>query len=63
MDAVSAEVDRLLGSLDEKSARIEAVRRILERVAAKGLSSEDDLGPALDGCFASHEDIFESTGA
>jgi hypothetical protein len=62
VDAVSAEVDRLLTALDENSARIEAVRRVQQRVAAKGFSFEDALGPVLDGFFASHEDIVEATG-
>ena len=63
VDAVSAEVNRLLTALDDKSARIEAGRRMGERVAAKGFVFEEDLGRALDECFASHEDILELTGA
>lgn len=63
VDAVSAEVDRLLTALDEKSSRIEAVKRLRERIAAKGLSFEAALPPVLDGCFAPHNDVVEATGA
>jgi hypothetical protein len=64
VDAVSAEVDRLLAVLDEKSSRIEALRRMREHVsAAKGLRWEDELGPALDACFAPHGDELEATGS
>jgi hypothetical protein len=47
VDAVSAEVDRLLALLTEKSSRIEALSRIREQVsAAKGLRFEDLIGHA-----------------
>jgi hypothetical protein len=62
IDAVSAEVDRLLSALDEKSARIEAVRSTQSRLPAKGFTFEEAVGPALDRCFASHQDIIEATG-
>jgi hypothetical protein len=63
VDAVSAEVDRLLSALEEKSARIEAVRRLQERVAAKGLLYEELIAPVLDACFAPYHDVVEATGA
>jgi hypothetical protein len=64
VDAVSAEVDRLLALLTEKSSRIEALSRIREQVsAAKGLRFEDLIGPALDACFAPYGDELEATGA
>jgi hypothetical protein len=63
VDAVSAEVDRLLVAMRERSERLEAVRRQGERIAAKGFTFEDELGPALDACYAPHEDIVEVTGA
>jgi hypothetical protein len=62
MDAVTAEVSRLLSALDDKSARIEAVRLVQTRGTAKGVLFEDVLSPALDACFAPHEDIVENTG-
>jgi hypothetical protein len=62
VDAVAAEVDRLLTALNERSERIEAVRRTRERVAAKGFGFEDLLAPLIDACFAPHEDVFEETG-
>jgi hypothetical protein len=64
VDAVSAEVDRLLALLTEKSSRIEALSRMREQVsAAKGLRFEDLIGPALDACFAPYGDELEATGA
>jgi hypothetical protein len=51
IDAVSAEVDRLLSALDEKSARIEAVRRTQSRLPAKGFTFEEAVGPALEGAL------------
>lgn len=64
VDAVSAEVDRLMALLDEKSAGIERLRRMREQVsAAKGLAFEDSIGPQLDACFAPHGDELEATGA
>ncbi len=63
VDAVSAEVDRLLESLRERSDRIEAGRRQSERIAAKGFLFEEELAPLLDACFAPHADVFEVTGA
>ena len=63
VDAVSAEVDRLLALLDEKSSRIEALRRMQEQVSAsKGLRWEDSVGPQLDAAFAPHGDELEATG-
>jgi hypothetical protein len=61
VDAVSAEVDRLLVSLQERSERIEAVGRQSVRIAAKGFFFEGQLAPMLDACFASHADVFEVT--
>ena len=64
VDAVSAEVDRLLALLSERSSRIEALSRMREQVsAAKGLGFEDVIGPVLDACFAPHGDELEATGA
>src|SRR4051794_622564 len=48
VDAVGAEVDRLLALLSERSDRIEAVRRVQARVAAKGFAFEELLAPAVD---------------
>jgi hypothetical protein len=63
VDAVAAEVQRLLTALDEKSLRAESMRRMGQRVAAKGFDFEDALGPALEACYSPHEDILEVTGA
>lgn len=63
VDAVAAEVDRLLTALGERSDRIEAVRQQQERISAKGLSFENLLGPVLDACFSPHADVCEATGA
>ncbi len=63
VDAVSAEVDRLLTALDEKSSRMELVKRTREQIASRGLSFEYELGAALEACCAPHEDILEATGA
>jgi hypothetical protein len=64
VDAVAAQVDRLLAVLDEKSSRIEALSRMREQVSAsKGLAWEEHLGARLDACFAPHGDELEATGA
>jgi len=62
MDAVAAEVDRLLTAIDEKSANLNFIRAAREKVSSRGLFYEEDLGPALDACFAPHEDVVEATG-
>jgi len=62
VDAVSTEVDRLLALLDEKSSKLEIVRQARQRIAARGLSFEDELAKVLDACFAPHTDILETTG-
>jgi hypothetical protein len=62
VDAVGAEVDRLLTALNERSLRIEALGRMAGRVAAKGLAYETELGVALEKCFAPHQDVLEATG-
>lgn len=62
VDAVAAEVDRLLTALGERAQRIEAVGRMRERIAAKGFGFEERLGPVLDACFAPHQDVVEATG-
>jgi hypothetical protein len=61
VDAVSAEVSRLLSVLSEKSARIEAVQYAHERGTAKGTRFELALAPALDACFSAHQDAVEVT--
>src|SRR3954447_15231300 len=48
IDAVGAEVDRLLAVLSERSGRLEAVRGLRQRVAAKGLDFEELLAPVID---------------
>ena len=63
MDAVSSEVDRLLTALSERSSKLEVVRRARERISARGMNFEDDLGVVLDACFVPHEDVFEATGS
>lgn len=63
VDAVGAEVDRLLTALNERSLRIESLRRMAGKVAAKGLAYETELGVALERCFAPHQDVLEATGA
>jgi hypothetical protein len=63
VDAVAAEVDRLLTALNERSIRIEALGRMAGKVAAKGLVYEAELGVALETRFAPHQDVLEATGA
>ena len=63
VDAVGAEVDRLLTALNERSLRIESLGRMAGKVAAKGLAYEAELGVALERCFAPHQDVLEATGA
>jgi hypothetical protein len=63
VDAVAAEVDRLLALLSERSSRIEALSRMRAQVsAAVGLGFEQSIGPQLDKCFAPFEDELEATG-
>jgi len=59
VDAVSAEVARLLAVLDEKSSRIEAVRRIREKTSFRGHDFEDMLAPVLDKACEGHGDTLE----
>lgn len=63
VDAVGAEVDRLLTALNERSLRIESLGRMAGKVAAKGLAYEAELGVALERGFAPHQDVLEATGA
>lgn len=63
VDAVGAEVDRLLTALNERSLRIESLGRMAAKVAAKGLAYEAELGVVLERCFAPHQDVLEATGA
>lgn len=63
VDAVGAEVDRLLTALNERSLRMESLGRMAGKVAAKGLAYETELGVALERCFAPHQDVLEATGA
>lgn len=63
VDAVGAEVDRLLTALSERSDRIEAVRALREQVASKGLAFEELLAPALDAAFSPLADVLTVTGA
>jgi hypothetical protein len=63
VDAVGAEVDRLLTALSERSGRIEAVRGLQQRIAAKGFAFEELLAPVLDACFAPHQDVVSVTSA
>jgi hypothetical protein len=62
IDAVAAEVDRLLTALSERSLRIESLGRMATKVAAKGMVYEAELGEALETCFAPHQDVLEATG-
>jgi hypothetical protein len=59
IDAVSAEVDRLMALLAEKSSRIEAVRRIRDKTSFRGLDFEDVLAPVLDKACEGHGDTLE----
>lgn len=63
IDAVGAEVERLLSALSERSGRLEAVRTLRERVAAKGLAYEELLAPLLDAAFAPHADVLTVTAS
>src|SRR5437660_1646780 len=54
VDAVSAEVNRLLDALDAKGASLALVRRNRDRIAAKGFVYEDSVAPVLESCFAPH---------
>lgn len=63
VDAVASEIGRLLTALTEKSGRIEAVQSAQARGTAKGVAFEAMLAPALDACFAAHQDVVEVTGA
>ncbi len=51
VDAVSAEVERLLSVLSERTARLELARTSRERISARGFSFEADLG-AVGACQA-----------
>jgi hypothetical protein len=63
VDAVGAEVDRLLAVLSERSKRIEAVRGLQERIASKGFDFEALLAQPLDAAFSPHADVLTVTGA
>jgi len=61
VDAVSAEVDRLLSALSERSERLEVVRALHERGPMKGFAFEDLLAPALDAAFSQQADVLTMT--
>jgi hypothetical protein len=63
LDAVGAEVDRLLTAMNERSSKLEVVRQARTKIAARGFGFEEELGAVLDNCFVPHEDVFEATGA
>jgi hypothetical protein len=59
VDAVAAEVDRLLEGLDAKVALLQYASRAAARTSTKGLRYEHDLAPVLDACFAAQHDVVE----
>jgi hypothetical protein len=59
VDAVAAEVDRLLEGLDSKVGMLQYASRATARTSTKGLRYEQDLAPVLDACFAAHHDVVE----
>ncbi len=59
VDAVAAEVDRLIEGLDAKVALLQYAGRAAARTSTKGLRYEQDLAPVLDACFAAHHDVVE----
>lgn len=64
VDAVAAEVARLLEALDSRASRIEAFGRMRAQVSsARGLDFEAQVGPLLDTAFSPHGDELEATGA
>jgi hypothetical protein len=64
VDAVAAEVSRLMALLDEKSSRIEAIRGVREQVSSgAGLAFEEAVAPYLDACFGPLGDELEATGS
>ena len=64
VDAVSAEVERLLALLSERISGIADLSRMRAQVsAAVGLGFEASIAPALDACFAPFGDELEATGA
>ncbi len=63
VDAVGSEVDRLLAVMSERTKRMEGVRALQERVAAKGFAFEELLAPALDSAFSALSDVLTTTGA
>lgn len=62
VDAVAAEVNRLLSAIGEQRQRHEAARSMGDRIAAKGLDYEDLLEPMLAAAFAAHGDVLIHTG-
>jgi hypothetical protein len=63
LDAISAEVDRVLTALQTKITRLEVARQADERISSsKGQRFEDEIGPVLDGCFGLFGDELEFTG-
>lgn len=63
VDAVAAEVARLLEALDGRSSRIEALGRMRAQVSsARGLDFEAEIGPVLDAAYAPYGDELEATG-
>jgi hypothetical protein len=62
VDAVAAEVDRVLSALRGQTEALDLTRRTRNKIASRGLSFEADLGSALDACFAPYQDVLEDTG-
>lgn len=62
VDAVGAQVDRLITTLEERSRSARAVAAERERGHLKGFAYEELLGPILDAAFAPHQDTVEHTG-
>ncbi len=63
LDAISAQVDRILTALQTKITRLEVARQQDDRISSsKGQRFEDEIAPFLDTCFAPFGNEFEFTG-
>jgi hypothetical protein len=64
VEAVAAQITRLVEALDDRSSRIEALGRMRSQVSsASGRAFEEEIGPVLEALAAPHADELEATGA
>lgn len=62
VDAVAAEVERLMAVFDERADGARRLRAERERGHLKGFDFEDLLAPIIDDAYAPHQDVVEHVG-